>query len=44
MLLCGSGTCLAGLFADRGAAAAALELLPPEWFRAVVEPLAPLPG
>ena len=39
VLLCGSGTCLAGLFPDRAAAAAGLARLPPGGFRAVVEPL-----
>lgn len=39
VLLCGSGTCLAGLFPDRVAAQAGLDRLPPGGFRAVVEPL-----
>jgi 4-diphosphocytidyl-2-C-methyl-D-erythritol kinase len=39
VLLCGSGSCLAGLFPDRPAAQAALGRLPPGGFRAVVEPL-----
>lgn len=43
VLLCGSGSCLAGLFPDRATATAASLRLPPGGFRAVVEPLAPLP-
>ncbi len=43
VLLCGSGSCVAGLFAGRAAATAAHASLPASWFRAVVEPLAPLP-
>ena len=43
VLLCGSGSCLAGLFPDRVAATAASLRLPEGGFRAVVEPLAPLP-
>jgi len=43
VLLCGSGSCVAGLFPGRAAATAALARLPESWFRAVVEPLAPLP-
>ena len=39
VLLCGSGTCLAGLFPDRAAAQDGLGRLPPGGFRAVVEPL-----
>lgn len=37
VLLCGSGTCLAGLFPDRVAAEAGLARLPGDGFRAVVE-------
>ena len=43
VLLCGSGSCLAGLFPGRAAATAAHAGLPERWFRASVEPLAPLP-
>ncbi len=39
VLLCGSGSCLAGLYRDRGAAEAGLARLPGAGFRAVVEPV-----
>jgi 4-diphosphocytidyl-2C-methyl-D-erythritol kinase len=38
VLLCGSGACLAGIFADRAAAEAAAERLDAPGFRAVATP------
>lgn len=38
VVLCGSGSCLAGLFSDDGSAVDALDRLPPVGFRAVVRP------